>query len=78
MTRNPAATIHAAARRLGIEPDAYRAHVDRGEQWCSFHRAWHPGAAFGSNMARSTGAQPDCLAAMREIRRERSERRRAA
>lgn len=63
--------VTAAARRIGCDPADYQAHTDAGESWCSFHRAWHPGAEFGSNMARSTGSQPDCLAAMVEIRKAR-------
>jgi hypothetical protein len=68
------ATLHAAARRIGCSVADYVAHADAGESWCSYHRAWHPGAEFGSNMARPTGAQPYCLVAMVAIRRERKSR----
>jgi hypothetical protein len=63
--------IAAAARRIGCSPDDYMAHVECGLSWCSYHRAWHPGAEFGSHMGRPTGAQPDCLAAMVAIRKAR-------
>ncbi len=61
--------VTAAARRIGCDPADYQAHTDAGDSWCSHHRAWHPGAEFGSNMSRPTGAQPYCYAALAEMRK---------
>lgn len=42
---------HGAAM-LGISLEAYLAHREAGESWCSRHRAWHPLEAFGVRMRR--------------------------
>jgi hypothetical protein len=52
----------AAARRVGLSFDEYRARLDRGELWCTGCRAWHASTAFGVDGSRWSGKAATCLA----------------
>lgn len=66
----------AAARRLGITPEEYEAHVAAGEKWCSYHKRWEPLRAFGLDANTASGIAYRCLEADAAMKRARAERRR--
>lgn len=67
-----------SATRLGITLEAYLAHAEAGEKWCSAHRRWEP--ATPENFAKRTkspdGMGSSCREAARESARASKERQR--
>jgi hypothetical protein len=82
--RTPAPQTHLTRLRhgataLGISLEAYIAHREAGESWCSYHKAWHPLAEFGTARVRGTVriagvCRPGAASAEREYRRRKRER----
>jgi hypothetical protein len=54
------ARLRMGATRLGISEQEYLAHTERGELWCSRHRAWHPADDFAPDPRRPRGKQTSC------------------
>lgn len=54
-------TQRAAAARIGVTEEAYRARLAAGDKWCGGCRAWHPREAFGIDRSRSDGLSAVCL-----------------
>jgi hypothetical protein len=52
--------IRMGAAQLGISEEAYLAHLEDGELWCSRHREWHPADRFGPSPKRASGKQQNC------------------
>ena len=48
--------LQHGATLLGISLEAYVAHTENGEKWCSAHKAWEPLDAFGKGSACRKGA----------------------
>lgn len=63
--------LKAAAARIGVSYEEYRAHREAGEQWCSGCRDWHPEGLFG-------GKRGYCAASYRRINNEATQRRERA
>lgn len=52
--------IRASATKLGITPEAYAEHMDRGEKWCSACQDWHLMKAFGVDRGTVSGLSGRC------------------
>lgn len=70
--------IARGAGRLRMTPDAYRAHIDAGERWCSFHKDWHPQEAFNICTTKTDGVQNFCRDGNRVYQRQWNSRKRAS
>lgn len=72
----PSPLHRASAKKLGISPETYAAHVARGERWCSGCKTWHERSAFGRNRYNADGLAYRCKTSdARRKRGRRSERR---
>lgn len=60
MAQTPEGARKGAAKRLGMDLDAYTERVERGEKYCTGCREWHPVSAFGKDASRSDGLAAMC------------------
>jgi hypothetical protein len=61
VAQTPDGAILVAAKHLGTTPDEYRAHIAKGEKWCTGCKDWHPRGDFGSDASRVDGLATICL-----------------
>lgn len=54
------ARLRMSATRLGITVEAYTAHIEAGEKWCSRHQRWQPVGDFGPSRRRADGLLQNC------------------
>ena len=64
------ARYRMGASRLGIDPSEYRAKIEAGLRWCSFHKSWEPAETFVRRTDRSSGYDAQCVEASRSRSRE--------
>lgn len=55
----------ANAMKMGISLAEYEAHRVAGEKWCTYCKAWHQRAEFGSNRASYDGLEARCRVSRR-------------
>lgn len=55
------ARLNHGATALGITPEQYSEHLQAGEAWCAYHKAWTPRALFYANARNKlTGVMSSC------------------
>lgn len=52
--------LKAAATRIGVTVDEYRAHIASGRKWCTGCKNWHPVTAFLRDPGRTDGLAARC------------------
>lgn len=60
MAGTPDGAIRAAARRLGLTEQDYRARLAAGEKWCGGCRDWHPRDQYATDRSRGDGLKSRC------------------
>lgn len=65
------------ASKLGIDPYEYRAQIEAGQKWCSFHKTWEPRESFGPHPYTRSGLDSQCVEGSRTRSREYRRRKRA-
>ena len=61
MSGNTEGAIRAAAKRLGMSEQEYRAKVSAGLKWCIGCKVWHGATQFGVDSTRSDGRSSRCI-----------------
>lgn len=55
-----AGAIKVAAKKIGLSPDEYLSHINRGEKWCVGHKRWELPYMFGKDSGKADGLDREC------------------